>query len=129
MHPLVDQLITKYNYTNVNTDNFDEFTSSHEYSVLFFQNNPTAFPETLDVAVILPELIKHFNDKIVPAIMDRRDEKIFQKQYGFFMWPTLVFLKNGEYLAAISKVRNWDDYIIEIERIVTLAPSEPPIKK
>ena len=41
-------------------------------------------------------------------------------------WPALVFLKHGQYLDAITKVQNWDDYVHEINRILTLEPRPDP---
>jgi len=125
---LIQQLITKNNYPLLTEETVGTFVEQHHYSVLFFCNDAKMFPESLDVAVILPELMATFNNQIEPAIISRDDEMNIQKKYGFKTWPSLVFFKDGAYVGTISKVRNWDEYINEIQEIMLSKPSVPPIK-
>lgn len=124
-HPLIEQLETRYGYPGLDADSLDAFIEAQPYSVLFFAEDPARFPESLDVAVILPELAKRF-PQLTPAIITARDERALQGRYGFTAWPTLVFLKKGRYLGALSKVRNWDEYIVEIDRILAAEPQRNP---
>jgi hydrogenase-1 operon protein HyaE len=39
-----------------------------------------------------------------------------------------VFFKDGNYLGAISKVQDWDDYINTIQKLLLSEPTTPPIK-
>ncbi|SFV58875.1 Hydrogenase maturation factor HoxO/HyaE [hydrothermal vent metagenome] len=125
---LVEQLITKHHYPLLIESDIEKFIKKHHYSVLFFCNDTKLFPETLDVAVILPELISAFDGKIIPAVVSRDDEINIQRHYGFTTWPSLVFFKDGGYLGTISKVRNWDEYISEIKTFMMSKPTTPPIK-
>lgn len=125
---LIQQLITNNQYPLLTEETVDTFIKQHHYSVLFFCNDEKLFPENLDVAVILPELISVFKGQIVPAIISRADEMQIQRKYGFTTWPSLVFLKDGNYLGVISKVRNWDEYLSEIQNLLLSEPSLPPVK-
>jgi hydrogenase-1 operon protein HyaE len=125
---LIQQLIDKNQYPLLLADDVKSFINKHHYSVLFFCNDAKLFPESLDVAVILPELISSFNNKIVPAIISRDDEMKIQRNYGFTTWPSLVFFKDGKYLDTISKVQDWDDYIYEIQKLIMSEPTTPPVK-
>lgn len=125
---LIQQLITSNHYPLLTEDSLDDFIKQHHYSVLFFCNDSKLFPESLDVAVILPELIATFNNQIEPAIISRDDEMKIQRKYGFKTWPSLVFFKDGGYIGTISKVRNWDEYLNEIQEIMLSNPSAPPMK-
>ncbi|KEA65670.1 Hydrogenase maturation factor HoxO/HyaE [Marinobacterium lacunae] len=124
-HPLIDQLEQRYGFPRLDMDSVDRFIAAQPFSVLFFAGNPSRFPESLDVAVILPELIKVF-PQLTAAVIAADSEQALQGRYGFNAWPTLVFLKEGRYLGALSRVHNWDEYRGEIERILEKAPQRNP---
>ncbi len=124
-HPLIEQLNSRYGYPSLDAASVDHFTREQPFSVLFFAEDPKRFAESLDVAVILPELVRRF-PQLSPAVIATKDERNLQGRYGFTAWPTLVFLKEGRYLGAISKVRNWDEYISEIEMLLAGEPRRDP---
>jgi hydrogenase-1 operon protein HyaE len=94
--------------------------------VLFFTEEPSRFPESNDVAVVLPELVKAFQGQFTPAIVARSDEKKLQSLYGFQSWPALVFLRGQSYLGAITGIQDWMVYLTDINRILASEPSRPP---
>jgi hydrogenase-1 operon protein HyaE len=124
--PLIAQLQTRHGYPLLDADSYDHFVYGNETVVLFFCNNPLHFPESNDVAVILPELIKAFSGRLQAAVIGRPIERELQARFRFTSWPSLVFLRNGEYLGAISGIKDWQEYRQEIERILAATPSEPP---
>ncbi|MBV1790146.1 hypothetical protein KQ940_18985 [Marinobacterium sp. D7] len=124
-HPLLDQLTSRYGYPLLESQGFEAFVEAQSYSVLFFAGNPNRFPETLDVAVILPELLKQF-PQLSAALIAEESEHRLQGRYNFNAWPTLVFLKQGRYLGALSRVHNWDEYRREIQRILATEPQRNP---
>lgn len=123
--PLISRLIDELGYPLLDDDNFESFIEKAPFSVLFLTEDPKRFPESLDVAVILPELIKQF-PQLTPAVVSADIQTACRGRYNFMAWPALVFLKNGQYLDAITKVRNWDEYIHEINRILALTPRPDP---
>ncbi|MGJ0431494.1 hydrogenase [Methylobacter sp.] len=124
--PLIAQLQTRYGYPFLDADSYDHFVYGNETVVLFFCNDPLHFPESNDVAVILPELIKAFSGRLQAAVIARSIERELQARFRFAGWPSLVFLRNGEYLGAISGIKDWQEYRQEIERILAATPGEPP---
>lgn len=123
--PLINRLIDELGYPLLDAGNFAEFIASAPYSVLFFTEEPKRFPESNDVAVILPELVKSF-PQLTPAVISQDYEKTLQGRYNFSVWPALVFLKEGRYLATITKVQDWDIYMAEINSILALEPKRDP---
>lgn len=123
--PLIERLSTESNYPLLDLENINDFTDSQEHSVLFFTEDAKRFPESNDVAVVLPELLKAF-PKLSPAIVKQDDEKKIQKLYGFRSWPALVFLRQGDYLGCITGIQDWADYLAEIKEILASDPSRPP---
>lgn len=123
--PLIDRLVDELGYAHLTLENFEEFIKEHEYSVLFFTESPKRFPESNDVAVILPELVNSF-PQLTPAVIDISAEKKLQGRYNFAVWPALIFLKQGKYLGEITKVQDWAVYHAEINRILALEPKRDP---
>jgi hydrogenase-1 operon protein HyaE len=124
--PLIAQLQTRHGYPFLDADSYDHFVYGNETVVLFFCTDPLHFPESNDVAVILPELIKAFGGRLQAAVIARSIERELQARFRFTGWPSLVFLRNGEYLGAISGIKDWQEYRQEIERILAATPGEPP---
>jgi hydrogenase-1 operon protein HyaE len=125
--PLIEQLQTRHGYPLLNADSYDHFVYGAENVVLFFCNDPVQFPESNDVAVILPELIKAFSGRLQAAIIAEPIERELQARFRFTGWPSLVFLRNGEYLGAITGIRDWQEYRQETARILASTPGEPPV--
>lgn len=124
--PLIDNMIEKYHYPVLESDSADAFIDSSDEVVLFFAENPKQYPESNDVAMILPELVKAFGGRFKAALVAQSAERSLQARYGFGTWPALVFLRRGEYLGVITQVQNWEDYLREIQRLLDAEPSKPP---
>ncbi len=124
--PSIQNMIEQYDYPVLDEAALESFTASNEEVVLFLTQDAQRFPETDDVAMILPELVKAFGGRFCAVVIAMADQRKLQLRYGFTQWPTLVFLRNGEYLGAISKVQDWQTYLVEIERILASEPSSPP---
>jgi hydrogenase-1 operon protein HyaE len=122
--PLIQALVDKYHYVLLTQDNVDDFLQANEDVVLLFTNNPKQFPESNDVAVVLPELMQLFPCRLTPAVVDESAEVALQQRYAFSKWPALVFLRRGDYLGVITGMQNWSDFKIEIERILATTPGE-----
>ena len=124
--PLVQNMIDQYDYPVLTEAALGGFVEAKQEVVLFFTEDARKFPETNDVAMILPEIIKAFGGRLTAAVIAMGDQRKLQMRYGFREWPTLVFLRNGDYLGAISRVQDWHAYLAEIERMLASEPSKPP---
>lgn len=123
---LLERLSHELHYPFVDASNLSQFLQQNVCSVLFFTEEPSRFPETNDVAVVLPELVKAFQGQFKPALVARSDEKKLQSLYGFQSWPALVFLRGQNYLGAITGIQDWSVYLTEIKTILASEPSRPP---
>lgn len=124
--PLLRALVEDHGYLLLKADNLQSFIESNHEVVLFFSENPSQFPEASDVAVILPELMKVYGSRLTAGLVDASIERDLQAQLRFSGWPALVFMRDGEYLGAITKVQDWNVYLSEIDQILTAKPSQPP---
>jgi hydrogenase-1 operon protein HyaE len=125
-HPLIDRLLDEYGYPEITLENHETFVGRPGVSVLFFAGDPRRYKETTDVAVILPELVAATGDGLRPGVVARSAEIELQKLYGFRAWPCLVLVREGGYLGAISRVRDWSEYLAEIGRLLVASPGPPP---
>jgi len=123
--PLIDHLLKNQGYPLLDQHSFDDWVAAQPFSLLFFTEEPKRFPESNDVAVILPELVKVF-PQLSPAVISRDSEKALQSRYNFSQWPTLVILAQGQYLGQISRVQNWDEYLQQLNHIIKLIPTRDP---
>lgn len=123
---LIERLIEERGYPVLDEYTFDDFVDGAHECVLFLTENPKHYPESNDVAIILPELVDLFGHRLKPAIISRDLEKEIARRYGVRQWPTIVFLRNGQYLGAIARVQNWDEYLMKIRDLLEGDTRRPP---
>ncbi len=124
--PLLASIIERHGFQVCDHDTVAARAVEQDFTVLLFAGDADRLMESNDAAVIFPELIKAFHSKITPIVVARDSERVLQRKYRFSAFPSLVLLRRGEYLGAISRVRDWVDYIREIDEILAREPSEPP---
>jgi hydrogenase-1 operon protein HyaE len=124
--PLIAALIERYGLPLLQADDLDFFLEAGRHNLLFLPGDPVKYPEALDVAVILPELLKAFPGRIQAAIVAPESEQTVQARFGFSRWPALVLLRGADYVGVIERVRNWDEYLAEFRRLLDAAPTRAP---
>lgn len=87
-------------------------------AVLLSAGDPNRFPEAIDVAVVLPELIAAFGDRLRGAIIARSDESALGQRFGVRVQPTLIFVAKGETLGLIAKIQDWSVYVDRITKLI-----------
>lgn len=127
-HPLIDRLLTELDYAEVSLANHDEFVAEPGMNVLFFPGDPATVKDATDVAVILPELVNAFEGQLRPGVVTDTfgDGKMLKRQYGFSEFPTLVFIRSGDYVGAISRIQDWGEYLDKISDLFVAKPRRPP---
>ncbi len=125
-HPLIQRLYDEFSYPRVTLEDYETFIGAPGVSVLFFAGDPKRYKETTDVAVVLPELIAAFEGNIRAGVVDKSAELPLQKRLGFRAWPCLVFFRDGGYLGAIARMKNWSEYLDDISEFMRGETCEPP---
>ena len=125
--PLVERLVSVHGATWVDPTTLDAFAGQAGDRVLFFSGDPVRFPECLDVAVVLPELQKSFPGRFQVGVVRRDGEDQVARVYGAQRWPSLVFLRDSQYVTTISGMLDWTDYVVRVEEALTMAPRRAPI--
>ena len=94
----------------MNEENLEEFKSAKGLVLIFFADNPTTFKETIDMAVIAPEVAKVFQDHI--AAKGFTDPAV-----GLTRLPAVGFYRDGEWLGGLQGLKNWNEYISGLAEI------------
>jgi hydrogenase-1 operon protein HyaE len=112
--PLVTRLVERLGACWVDNDTVEDFASGRGDHVLFFSGDPVRFPEGLDVAVVLPELQRVFKFAFDIGVVVRKDEDAVARRYGERRWPSLVFLRDGQYVQSLPGMHDWTDFVAQV---------------
>lgn len=127
LHPLINRLVNALGYPLLDSETLlDAFGDLPGDAVIFCAGDPVQYPECLDVAVVLPELLHAFPGRFHAAVASRAQEPGLQALYGFKRWPSLVFLRDGAYVGTISGIQDWSVYLSRIQALLATPASRPP---
>lgn len=119
LHPLVQRLSAEFGYPSLSTmSDVAEFTARPGAHCLFVPGDAARNLETPDAAVVLPELRMAFQNAFDCAVIDDAIEAGLREQTRALKTPGFLFYRDGAYLGAIEKVRDWDDYIARTSHIL-----------
>lgn len=125
---LIDRLTTDLGYPLLTDQaSLEAFAAAQENSVVFLPANPQHYPETLDVAIVLPEFVNVFNGRLTAGVADMAFAKALAAKYSITEWPALLFLRHGDYLGVITRMRDWDVYLSKINAFLSSSvPAKAP---
>lgn len=122
----IELLLERGQAIAVSENNLSEFLQSHDHSVLFFAGNPAQFPESTDLAIILPELSKAYPDAFTVGLVTLQANAVLAKQFAVTHWPSLVFHRGRNYLGCISQLQNWSEYCEGFAKLLQGPIKAPP---
>lgn len=126
VHPLLARLCAALEAPLVDANGFDAWAAQQGAALVVFTEDPVLYRETLDLAVIVPELAQAFPGHFRTAVLLQAAARAIAPRYGFRRWPALVLLKDGRYVGAIDGLRDWTDYVAELDRLLAASPTRPP---
>lgn len=121
--PLVDQLVSLHRYPALGEADLDAFITGPGLRVLFVTGDAVKLLDTVDIAVILPELCRHFGGRLAAGVLARAAESLVAARYGADVRPALVFFARGAHLGTIPRVRDWAEYVEKITAYLEIAES------
>lgn len=121
LHPLLARLEDEFGWPRLHSlHDVAEFTQRPGLHCLFVPGDPRRNLETADAAVILPELRMTFQNAFDCALVDDAIEAQVRGTRKALKTPGFLFFRQGLYLGAIEKIRDWDDYIARTSHILSL---------
>jgi hydrogenase-1 operon protein HyaE len=127
LHPLFARMVAQTGATLLHdAAAFDDWAAQPGAAMAVFAEDPDRFKETLDLAVIVPELHAAGRGAFRVALLPPAASRLLAPRFGFARWPAFVMLRDGHYLGAVDGIRDWDVYVAELQRLLAAAPSRPP---
>lgn len=126
VHPLVERMCVTTGAPLLTVEGYDAWASQSGRALVVFTEDPVQFRETLDVAVIVPELAQAFRGAFRVGVLLQAAGRAISTRYGFRRWPAVVMLADGQYVGAIDGLRDWQDYVEEIGRLLQAPPTRAP---
>jgi hydrogenase-1 operon protein HyaE len=125
LHPLLERLLAGADGAP-DADSLDAWAAQPGAALLVFTEDPVLYRETLDLAVIVPELARALPGRFRVGVLLPAAARVVARRYGFRRWPALVLLKGGQYVGAIDGLRDWQEYLDEFARLLAAEPTRPP---
>jgi hydrogenase-1 operon protein HyaE len=114
--------LPRHGLPEVQAGNVDAFLAAADgagaVAVLLSAGDPVRWPEAIDVAIVLPELIDAFQGRLRGAVIARAAEGELGQRFGVRVQPTLIFCSKGETLGLIGKIQDWPVYIDRISKLL-----------
>jgi hydrogenase-1 operon protein HyaE len=110
--PLIDRLTSDLGWPRLETmEAVDAFLARPGTHALLVPGDPARNLETNDAAVIVPEVVRAFGAAFDVAVVAEPVERAVRERFDTWPTPSLIFVREGAFLGAIPKVRDWDDYL------------------
>ena len=127
-HPLIDRLCIEHGWPLLDTPRqVAVATTAPGVHCLFAPGAPGRSPESAGVAAMLPQLRATFAGRFDCAVVGDAMEETLRRAARGTRTPSLLFFRAGELIGAISGLRDTDDYIGRITRILTLSDATEPV--
>ncbi len=126
LHPLLLRLVAQTGAAVPDPETFDVWAQQPGAAMVVFAEDPERYKETLDLAVIVPELHAARAGRFRVAMLPPAASRVLARRYGFARWPAFVMLRDGKYLGAVDGIRDWDEYVAELDRLLAAEPTRPP---
>lgn len=124
--PLIERLVREHHAVWVAPGSALDWCDGTAHAVLLLAGDAVRFPEALDVAVVLPELLKACGTPCQVGVVHRNEEEHIARQFGSQRWPSLVFFRNGQYSTVLAGMHDWSDYVRLFAEALQQPPSRPP---
>ena len=127
-NPLIERLVAELGYPVIDLAGHDAFVARPGMNVLFFPGDPATVRDATDVAVVLPELVAAFDNRLAPGVVldVYGDGLALKRRYGFSEYPALVFVRGGGWVGTLTRIRDWSDYLSTIAALFDTEPRRPP---
>lgn len=124
--PLLQRLVDLQHGTWLADADVDDWLQRAGLRVLLLAGDPVRFPEGLDVAVVLPELVRGCSEPVAIGVARAADEAAIARRFGSQRWPSLVFVRDGRYLATLSGMHDWDVFVRRFDDARHSPPARVP---
>lgn len=115
---LLDKLTARDGFERLDEAGATAFAANPGLCVLLFVEDPASVPESWDVGVVLPDLLKDLGHPCRAGVVPPDAGRALRARYGFSRWPAAVFLRDGGYLGTVEGMRDWPVFVAEVRQIL-----------
>ncbi|AWI73924.1 hydrogenase [Parazoarcus communis] len=94
--------------------------------LILLTEDPARSPETWDVAVILPEILKTCGRRLRAAALMPADSREVAARYGITRYPAQLFLRDGDYVGVLEGMLDWEAWGGAVARKLALPVGRAP---
>lgn len=118
LHPLVRRLLTERAWPYLETAEEAASLDARDH-FLFLPAHGKAHLESPDIAVVLPELVAALGGEaaIGGAVAGPKTEAQLREAMSLAL-PAIVVLRGGQPVGAISRMRDWDEYLERLGALI-----------
>ena len=126
---LLEHLVSRHGFESIDASSVDAFVARPGAGLLVFTADPVRYRETLDLAVIAPELVRALPGRFASVGVVLPDSaQAVHGRFAFRRWPALVIVRDGAYIGAIDGLREWSEYLSAIDALLQATkPAHAPI--
>ena len=119
-------LVERHGAQWVDEHTLDAWLAGGGDRVLLLAGDPVRFPEGLDVAVVLPEILRAMPGRFAMGVARRSAEGAVAQRFGSNRWPSLVFVRDGRYVSTLPGMHDWDVFVSRVQEILAMQPTRIP---
>jgi hydrogenase-1 operon protein HyaE len=123
---LLDKLVKDHQLADLNEAGLDAFIDIPGNCVVLLLDEPDKVAESWDLAVIFPDLLKVSGIRPRAAVSRPAHAPLLQARFGVKRMPALLFLRDGAYVGVIEGLRDWSEFVAEVQQMLAAPVSRPP---
>jgi hydrogenase-1 operon protein HyaE len=134
----IEALSSRHGIATVDEGSVDAFLAvaagECPHALLFFTGDPAVRGESLDVAVVLPELLMAFPGRLRAAVVARCAEDALKGRFHVQVVPSLVVTRGLVTLGVMPRIRDWAAYVATVQALLEpevpamTAPERPQVE-
>lgn len=102
--------LVKNGGTRLSDSTVDTFLSARGPALVLFTGDPKHRAEAQDVAVVAQELVRATGQQVPVGVVDVEGAQALQQRFGVSVFPSVVFLRDGQKVSLVARVQDWAVY-------------------
>lgn len=123
-HPIFRRMMDEGGFTLITDTDFDAMLAEGGLKMVVIADDPNRMKESLDIAVIAPELKKSIEQLLSGCyLVHPMKARALAGRYGVRKMPSIAFFRGSMYLGAAEGLLNWSEYMQQIGEITVRTES------